>query len=52
LHILFRVLEFNKYDLYTKDDSEDGNEKFDIEDMWKYYGGLLSKFNLDGELDW
>jgi hypothetical protein len=47
-----RVLEFNKFDLYTKEDGDEGRKDFDIDQLWDYYGGLLAKFNLGGELEW
>lgn len=50
--LLHRVLEFNKFDLYTKDDGEEGHKKFDIEQLWEYYSALLTKFNLGGEVEW
>lgn len=58
---LHRVLEFNKFDLYTKEDETDitlgdsaikSKGGIDIEELWTYYTVLLKKYNLDGELDW
>ncbi|XP_012266376.1 inositol oxygenase isoform X2 [Athalia rosae] len=40
------VLEFNKYDLYTKSDSVP-----DIEKLWPYYEGLIEKY-LPGLIEW
>ena len=41
---------FNRFDLYTKDGSNDirGN----IESLWPYYLGLLEKYGLGGKLKW
>lgn len=41
---------FNRFDLYTKDGSNDirGN----IDDFWPYYRDLLEKYGLGGKLKW
>jgi len=41
---------FNKFDLYTKDGSNDLRES--IEDVLPYYRGLLKKYGIDGKLKW
>jgi len=41
------VLEFNKFDLYSK-----GDDVPDLEAVWPYYKQLLQKYNLDGLLNW
>lgn len=41
------VLEFNKYDLYTKDE----NNALDIDELWPYYQTLVDKY-LPGKLRW
>lgn len=41
------VLEFNKFDLYSK-----GDEVPDVKEVWPYYKQLLVKYNLDGLLNW
>lgn len=41
---------FNKFDLYTKDESNDLRQS--IEDLLPYYKGLLDKYGLGGELKW
>lgn len=44
------VLEFNKFDLYTKDDTPVDNIDFSVEAVWPYYQGLISKyFPTEGE---
>jgi len=43
------VLEFNKFDLYTKDDN--GLQGDDIEALWEYYQGLIDKY-MPGNLKW
>jgi inositol oxygenase len=45
-----RVLEFNKYDLYTKDRA--GIKTEDIPALWEYYTSLMVKYNLAGQLKW
>ncbi|XP_046733868.1 inositol oxygenase [Diprion similis] len=40
------VLEFNKYDLYSKSDTVP-----DIEKLWPYYEGLIEKY-IPGEIEW
>lgn len=44
------VLEFNKFDLYTKD--QKGISADELETMWEYYTPLLEKYGLSGELMW
>ena len=39
------VLEFNKYDLYTKD--QNGLNGKDAEELWPYYQGLIEKYFPD-----
>lgn len=41
------VLEFNKFDLYSK-----GDDVPDVSAVWPYYKQLLVKYNLDGLLNW
>ena len=41
------VLEFNKFDLYTKSDSIP-----DVESIWPHYQGLIEKYGLSGKLKW
>lgn len=41
---------FNKFDLYTKDESND--LRATIEDLLPYYMELLQKYGLDGSLKW
>lgn len=41
---------FNRFDLYTKDGSND--LRTSIEDLLPYYRNLLEKFNLGGKLKW
>eukprot|EP00657_Telonema_sp_P-1_P012358 TRINITY_DN8868_c0_g1_i2.p1 TRINITY_DN8868_c0_g1~~TRINITY_DN8868_c0_g1_i2.p1 ORF type:complete len:284 (+),score=75.61 TRINITY_DN8868_c0_g1_i2:2-853(+) len=41
------VLEFNKFDLYSKGDAVP-----DTKALWPYYKSLLVKYNLDGLLSW
>lgn len=43
------VLEFNKYDLYTKD--ERGLSQT-IDELWNYYQGLIDKYFPQAELKW
>lgn len=44
------VLEFNKFDLYTKD--REGMDLETVRSLWEYYEGLLEKYNLSGPLKW
>ena len=44
------VLEFNKFDLYTKDDSS--AESFDAEKLWPYYQTIIDKYFPQSELVW
>eukprot|EP00658_Telonema_sp_P-2_P040267 TRINITY_DN287_c0_g1_i11.p2 TRINITY_DN287_c0_g1~~TRINITY_DN287_c0_g1_i11.p2 ORF type:complete len:132 (-),score=37.58 TRINITY_DN287_c0_g1_i11:383-778(-) len=41
------VLEFNKFDLYSK-----GDHVPDVAAVWPYYRSLLKKYNLHGLLNW
>eukprot|EP00656_Telonema_subtile_P055633 TRINITY_DN8670_c0_g1_i1.p1 TRINITY_DN8670_c0_g1~~TRINITY_DN8670_c0_g1_i1.p1 ORF type:complete len:284 (+),score=98.50 TRINITY_DN8670_c0_g1_i1:294-1145(+) len=41
------VLEFNKFDLYSK-----GDDVPEVQAVWPYYKQLLVKYNLDGLLNW
>lgn len=41
---------FNKFDLYTKDGSND--LRTSIDELLPYYRGLLEKYNLGGKLKW
>jgi len=41
------VLEFNKFDLYSK-----GDKIPDVESLRGYYQGLLEKYNISGKLRW
>lgn len=43
------VLEFNKFDLYTKDDS---GLKVSVEELWPYYQSLIEKYFPSTELKW
>lgn len=42
------VLEFNKFDLYTKENVTPPN----IEELWPYYEGLIAKYFPDPNLKW
>ena len=44
---LKHVLEFNKFDLYTKDELNE----VDVDAVWPYYQGLIDKF-CPGKLKW
>lgn len=44
------VLEFNKFDLYTKD--RGGIDLSTVAQLWEYYEGLLEKYHLSGQLKW
>lgn len=44
------VLEFNKFDLYTKDRA--GIRPDEVPALWEYYNGLLDKYHLAGPLKW
>lgn len=46
---IYRVLEFNKFDLYTKD--EHGLYENSVNDLWPYYQSLIDKF-MPGKLKW
>jgi len=51
------VLEFNKFDLYTKDDVGDGlgNNGVTPEQLWPYYEQLIEKYfphTTTGSLNW
>ncbi len=46
------VLEFNKFDLYTKDDNASSMTLEMVNDLWPYYEGLMQKYGLDGKLEW
>ena len=41
------VLEFNTFDLYTKDE----DNVIDVEKLWPYYQGLIDKY-MPGKLKW
>jgi len=43
------VLEFNKYDLYTKDEAGLGCS---VDDLWPYYQSLIEKYFPDPNLKW
>lgn len=43
------VLEFNKFDLYTKDQ---GGINATVEELWPYYQGLIDKYFPESELAW
>lgn len=45
------VLEFNKFDLYTKDDTP-VDVNFSVEAVWPYYQGLIDKYFPKAVLDW
>jgi inositol oxygenase len=45
------VLEFNKFDLYTKDDTP-VDVNFSVEAVWPYYQGLIDKYFPKQDLDW
>lgn len=51
-HILLKwVLEFNKCDLYTKDNNvKEFMER--EEELWAYYDPILEKYGMGGELKW
>lgn len=42
------VLEFNKFDLYTKDQ----NGMLNVEELWPYYQGLIDKYFPTAQLKW
>jgi inositol oxygenase len=44
------VLDFNKFDLYTKDDS--GKLTAPVEELWIYYKGLIDKYFPTEKLMW
>ena len=53
------VLEFNKFDLYTKDDSEswlqavsDESHDRSIQSLWPYYQSLIDKYFPTDKLKW
>lgn len=46
--LLHWVREFNKFDLYTKDEHND----LDIEALWPYYQSLIDKYLGPGKLKW
>jgi inositol oxygenase len=48
--LLAAVLDFNKFDLYTKDDS--GKLTAPIEELWIYYKGLIDKYFPTEKLMW
>ena len=45
------VLEFNKCDLYTKDNDIQVILSKE-EELWKYYEEILKKYKMDGPLKW
>lgn len=45
------VLEFNKFDLYTKD-QEGTTMTATAEELWPYYQGLIDKYFPATELHW
>lgn len=45
------VLEFNKCDLYTKDNNVEVFMQQEAQ-LWAYYDGLLEKFGMSGPLRW
>jgi hypothetical protein len=50
---VFRVLEFNKFDLYTKDTSDSAKVTHaDLDELWKHYDPILEKYGLGGSLMW
>lgn len=48
------VLEFNKFDLYTKDNTPVTAKDMDlsVEAAWPYYQGLIDKYFPQAELMW
>ena len=46
---LAHVLEFNRFDLYTKD--ENSGRAIDLDALWPYYQALIDKY-MPGELRW
>lgn len=46
---IHRVLEFNNFDLYTKD--EHGLYENSVDDLWPYYQNLIDKY-MPGKLKW
>jgi inositol oxygenase len=49
------VLEFNKFDLYTKDQEDQAGllkSPKAVEDLWQYYQALIDKFFPSSILDW
>jgi hypothetical protein len=50
---VFRVLEFNKFDLYTKDTSDSAKVTHaDLDELWAHYDPILEKYGLGGSLMW
>lgn len=47
--LLAAVLEFNTYDLYSKDGTDAGH--VDVDAVWPFYQALVDKF-MPGELLW
>jgi inositol oxygenase len=45
------VLEFNKFDLYTKDDTP-VDVDVSVEAVWPYYQGLIDKYFPKADLAW
>lgn len=41
------VLEFNKFDLYTKDDTPVDNIDFSVDSVWPYYQAIIDKYFPD-----
>jgi inositol oxygenase len=49
------VLEFNKFDLYTKDQKDQAGllkSPDVVEKLWEYYQGLIDKYFPSSELVW
>ena len=54
--MMLSVLEFNKYDLYTKKDDDSEHLTMDqVEELWPYYQALIDKYlpaDREGGLMW
>jgi inositol oxygenase len=48
------ILEFNKYDLYTKNDAglNDTSDGSNLENLWNYYEDIIAKYFPCPELVW
>ena len=46
------VLEFNKFDLYTKDNEASPEVNFTVDSVWPYYQALIEKYFPADALAW